>query len=104
MENPFDVIENKLLNIENKLDNLVSRIENPTEFLPKWMTVKQLSEYLGISTSVIHNLKISKIPSYKLGGRVFFKKEEIDEFIQKTRHGTEEEIYEEWQRRRQKKY
>src|SRR5664280_2490436 len=84
MENPFELIEQRLTAIEDKLDSLINSIENPKDsnLSPKWITSKQL----GLSTTAIGNLRINKIPYYKIGGRILYKKQEIDEFIEKTRH------------------
>jgi len=86
MENPFESLENRLASIESKLDGLIQSINSPKTSMPTWLTTKQLAQHLGVSTSFVTNLRISKIPYYKLGGRVYFKKQEIDEFIESTRH------------------
>ena len=87
MENPFDIIDKRLSVIEDKLDGLMSRIDNQkdTSVLdPTWVTTKQLAQYLGISTAAVTNLRGSKIPYYKIGGRILFKREEVDEYIENS--------------------
>jgi len=91
MENPFELIENRLVVIEEKLEGLIQRIDNPSVSSPTWITSKQLALHLGISVGAVTSLRSNKIPYYKLGGRVYFKKQEIDEWIEKTRHKTGEE-------------
>lgn len=89
MENPFDLIEQRLGSIEKKLDSLIQSIENPKDALnasTTWITSKQLAQHLGLSVAAIANLRINKIPYYKIGGRILFKKQEIDDFIERTRH------------------
>jgi len=89
MENPFEILDQRLSSIEEKLDNLIQRIENQkdTSVLdPTWVTTKQLSEHLGISTAAVTNIRGTKIPYYKIGGRILFKREEVDEYIQKSRY------------------
>ena len=89
MENPFELIEKRLSAIEDLLERLVNKIENPDEISntsPTWINSKQLAQHLGISTTAVANLRISKIPYYKIGGRILYKKQEIDEFIERTRH------------------
>ena len=88
MENPFELIEQRLAAIEGKLDSLINSIDNPKDFnlSPTWITSKQLAQHLGLSTTAIGNLRINKIPYYKIGGRILYKKQEIDEFIERTRH------------------
>jgi len=96
MENPFELIEKRLAMIEGKLESLIHKIEDPVSSSPTWLTSKQLSQHLGISVSAVTNLRISKIPYYKLGGKIYFKKQEIDEWIEKTRHKTGGEHLDEW--------
>jgi len=88
MENPFESIENRLTIIENKIDRLIEKIDNPEKSSPTWMTAKQLAQHLGISVSSVNKLRERKIPFYKIGGKVCFKKQEIDDLIEKTRHKT----------------
>lgn len=99
MENPFELIDCRLQAIEEKLDGLIKRIENPVQAsLPSttWVNSKQLAQHLGISTAAITNMRGSKIPYYKIGGRVLFKREEVDEFIQKSRHKSSGENLDEY--------
>lgn len=88
MENPFELIEQRLATIEGKLDSLINSIDNPkgSNLSPAWITSKQLAQHLGLSVAAIANLRINKIPYYKIGGRILFKKQEIDDFIERTRH------------------
>jgi hypothetical protein len=88
MENPFDPIEKRLIVIEEKLDSLINEIENPDKnrnLSPTWMTSKQLMQYLGISSSVLASLRLNKIPYYRIGGKILYKKQEIDDLIEKSR-------------------
>ena len=88
MENPFELIEQRLTAIEGKLDSLINNSDNPNDsnLSPTWINSKQLAKHLGISTTAVGNLRINKIPYYKIGGRILYKKQEIDEFIERTRH------------------
>ena len=88
MENPFELLEQRLSAIEEKLDSLINSIDKPIDSIlsPIWINSKQLAQHLGISTTAVGNLRINKIPYYKIGGRILYKKQEIDEFIEKTRH------------------
>ena len=89
MENPFDTIDKRLTSIEEKLDSLIKRLEKFDDSSSQgttWINSKQLAQHLGISTTAVGNLRINKIPYYKIGGRILYKKQEIDEFIERTRH------------------
>ena len=94
MENPFDILEQRLTAIEEKLDSIIDRIDNPNDssmLSPTWITSKQLAQHLGVSVAAITNLRGKKIPYYKIGGRILFKKEEVNQFLEKTRHKSGEE-------------
>jgi len=89
MENPFDLIDQRLQTIEEKLDSLIQNIdkqEKSSSLSTTWITTKQLAQHLGISTAAITNMRGSKIPYYKIGGRILFKREEVDEYILKSRY------------------
>ncbi len=49
----------------------------------KWMTTKEVAEYLSLSTSQVYNLTSNGyLPFYKLGKRMNrYLKEEVDAFI-----------------------
>lgn len=96
MENPFETLENRLSTIESKLDGLIERIEDPKSSFPIWLTSKQLAQHLGISISTVSKIRGSKLPYYKLGGKIYFKKQEIDEWIENTRHKTGGEFLNEY--------
>lgn len=88
MENPFELLEQRLQAIEDKLDGLIQNIdkqEKSSSLSSTWVTTKQLAQHLGISTAAITNIRGTKIPYYKIGGRILFKREEVDAYIQKSR-------------------
>ncbi|MBW8522156.1 helix-turn-helix domain-containing protein [Chryseobacterium chendengshani] len=64
------------------------------EFLRNIMTVKQLSLYTGLSEKHIYKLIFNrKIPHYKPGGKViYFKKEDVDDYLFKNRISSNDEI------------
>ena len=50
----------------------------------RWMTVKDLAEYLQLSTDQIYRLaQQGKIPASRVGTRWRFKKERIDDWMEK---------------------
>lgn len=100
MDNPFETLDQKLITIEQKLDDLIQKIEDPQSSAPIWITTKQLAKNLGVSTSMITNLRISKLPYYKLGGRIYFKKQEVDDWIEKTRHKSGSEYLDDYLKRK----
>ncbi|MBI5739630.1 MAG: helix-turn-helix domain-containing protein [Nitrospirae bacterium] len=52
-----------------------------------FMTVKQLSQYIGLSTQWIHN-NLKDIPHLNLGNKPLFKKSEIDLYLEQFRKKT----------------
>jgi len=50
------------------------------------MTVNEVTEYLKISRTTLHRLrKEGAIPSYQVSKSVRFKREEIEDYLQKQR-------------------
>ena len=94
MENPFELLDQRLSAIEEKLDRLLGRIDEQKDSSvldPTWVTTKQLAQHLGISTAAVTNIRGSMIPYYKIGGRILFKREEVDAYIKKSRYKSGEE-------------
>ena len=53
----------------------------------QWITVKDVAEYLKVSTDLIYRLaQKAEIPASKLGNLWRFKKEEIDEWMRNKRN------------------
>ena len=95
MENPFEIIEQRLNNIENQLSELLKMAKAPTlkEATEEIMTVEQLSDYLTIARQTIYGKCSSKeIPYYKRGKRLYFKKSEINNWINCGIRYTKEEL------------
>ena len=81
MENPFELILKKLELIENHIQNL--KIQHVKEILPpkenQWMNIVDTSKYLSVSTSYLYKLtSMKKMPFYKHGKLLYFRKDEID--------------------------
>lgn len=94
MENPFELLDQRLIAIEEKLDSLLQKPEAEKESAvidPTWVSTKQLAQHLGVSTAMITNIRGNKIPFYKIGGRILFKREEVDEYIENSRHMSDKE-------------
>lgn len=92
MENPFELIMQKLDKIEIALSNL--KIEKEIVNVSyKPMNLKEVASYLSTSTSAIYKLTSSaEIPHYKLSKKLYFKKEEIDEWIYANKVKTKQDI------------
>jgi excisionase family DNA binding protein len=91
MENPFEIILERLNSIEKAIlylstNGSLAHINDP-------MDVKDLSAYLKMSASAIYKFTSQgTIPHYKNGKRLFFKREEINEWIFNNKIKTLEDI------------
>jgi excisionase family DNA binding protein len=90
MENPFELILDKLNNIESLIKEL--KIQNqpaPIEI----MNINQVADYIGVAKSTIYKYTACRmIPHSKQGKKIYFKKSELDEWITKNKVMTQEEI------------
>jgi excisionase family DNA binding protein len=80
MENPFELILERLDRIEKAIQNLdIQESKAPVKEL---QNLEQLASYLKVSKSAIYKLTSTKeIPHYKNGHKLYFKKSDIDEWI-----------------------
>ncbi|MGA1932767.1 DNA-binding protein [Arcobacter sp. YIC-464] len=78
------------INFENleKIDEILNRlilIEQKVKSEKRWLTVKELSLYIGYSEDRIHKLKniefFENLHFYKRSGKLLFDKYEIDNWI-----------------------
>jgi excisionase family DNA binding protein len=96
MENPFEVIFEKLESIERLLKQYRGGDEI-TVTSKEVMSAKELADYLSISMSQLYKLTHKKeIPFYKPGGKhLYFKKSEIIEWVTKFKIKTDDALEEE---------
>jgi excisionase family DNA binding protein len=94
MENPFEIILEKLDRIEKAIEQL--NANGPLANTNDPMDVKDLAAYLKISASTIYKFTSTRsIPYYKNGKRLFFKREEINDWIFTTKINSSYEIEQE---------
>jgi excisionase family DNA binding protein len=54
--------------------------------MPKYLTVKQLAQMLGISlANAYRKMEMRDIPFYRIGRVVRFKLEDVEEYLEKNR-------------------
>ena len=94
MENPFELILEKLNTIENLLRS-GKRNENITvsaSVLNELLNMQQASEYLNLSKSSIYKLTMKReIPHFKRG-KLYFKRSELQAWMTTNRIETKAEI------------
>ena len=80
-------IEERLARIEELLSDQRSDVKKSL------MNAEEVAKYTGYAKRYIYNLtRAKKIPHYKRDGKVFFKKEEIDEWLLENRVMSENEV------------
>ena len=96
MENPFEIIIEKLNFIERKLiyiENKYYQLKEEEKGANEVFTIKQVAKYLHLSVPTIYGLVHRReIPHYKVNKRLYFKQAEILDMIDKRRRQTIEEI------------
>ena len=91
MENPFEIILERLDRIEKAIANL--NANGPLASANDPMDIKALSAYIKTSPSAIYKFTSEgSIPHYKNGKRLYFKKEEINDWIFTTKVNTAYDI------------
>lgn len=98
MENPFELIDERLERIENLLLNLLGEkpVIHTVSATKDMMNTTELAEYLSMSKTSIYKLTMKReIPFSKPGKKILFMKKEIDEWILKHRITTKDEIEQE---------
>lgn len=95
MDNPFEILMNKLLEIESLLLDIKHQRhpEVIKEEKEQFLTVKQAAEFLGLSTATVYT-KVSKqqLPVMKRGNRLYFSEEELIQYLKDGRRKTNQEI------------
>jgi excisionase family DNA binding protein len=82
MENPFSILERRL----NRLEHLLELILESSVTLPgedqKPLGISEAAKHIGKSKPTIYRLVGEReIPHHKKGGKLYFFKEELDEWI-----------------------
>ena len=91
MENPFELIMERLDRIEKAISNL--KLENVIVVESKAMNVSEVAKYLNTNIPSIYGLTSrAEIPHYKIAKKLYFKKEEIDEWIYSKKIKTNQDI------------
>ena len=99
MENPFEIIIEKLNRIENLLtvyEGKENNIEEKIPISPEILNTEQAAAFNSISMSTLYKYTSTRqIPHFKRGKRIFFKKAELIEWMTKNKIATMEEIEQE---------
>lgn len=93
MDNPFEIIDTRLSRIENlliELNALAGAHESNPEII---LSVQQTADLIRLSVQTVYGyVSRNEIPYSKKGGRLYFLKSEIIEWIKEGRRMTHTEI------------
>lgn len=96
MENPFEIINERLERIEKMLYLIQEQTtigSTNNKATDEIMNIKQLTSYLGITKSYIYKLTAKhQIPFYKRGKILYFDRDEINAWIKEYRIATVDEL------------
>lgn len=81
---------------KEQLDRIEKMLQNQGIQLKELLTVEEVALYTGYKKSHLYKLtSAGKIPHYKPGGKViYFRKNELDEWLMRNKVYSEEEIQE----------
>jgi predicted DNA-binding transcriptional regulator AlpA len=89
MENPFEIILEKLNSIEKAIEKLKAVSNDEEDF----MNIDQVSSFVGLAKPSVYGLvHKQKIPYFKASSRLYFKKSEIVNWITSSRVKTKQEL------------
>ena len=78
MENPFEIILEKLNSIEKAIEKLKTASNDDEDF----MNIDQVSSFIDLAKPSVYGLvNKRKIPHFKSGKRLYFKKSDIVQWI-----------------------
>jgi excisionase family DNA binding protein len=72
-----------------------SQIRSTDEF-PRWLSIKQLANYLGRSVqSIRKDVREKRLPATKIGGQIRFDKDDIDQLLEARKIVSVEQLIDE---------
>lgn len=89
MENPFEIILDKLNNIERAIEKLNTSSKTDDDF----MNIEQVSSFIGLAKPTVYGLAHKRqIPHFKASKRLYFKKSDIVKWITTSKVTTKQEL------------
>ena len=84
-ENPFELLNNRLDNLQNVIFDLkdqVSKIEPIEQNNRRFISTNEAASYLNLAVQTLYGLvNKQSIPYHKRGGRLYFDREELEQWI-----------------------
>lgn len=92
MDNPFELILDKLNTIENLL-RIVKKDDKITVPIAEVFNLNQAAEYVSLSKSAIYKKTSERnIPHFKKGKKLYFIRSELDEWLTENKVSTHAQI------------
>ena len=77
------------------MKNQESQIRSTEEF-PRWLSIKQLANYLGRSVqSIRKDVREKRLPATRIGGQIRFDKRDIDQLLEARKIVSVEQLIDE---------
>ena len=95
MENPFEIIIERLDNIEKMLLKMANKpnLETTGSNSDEIMNINKVADYLTLSKSAIYKFTMNReIPYFKRSRKLYFKRKEIDKWIEEGKVKTNTEL------------
>lgn len=80
MENPFELLAQRLDRIEELLVKLTDKMEELPAQEKRYMGTREAAEWLRISTSSLYS-QLKSIPHTKRGKRLYFDRDELASYV-----------------------
>ena len=84
----FDNLPQYVAQLSEDVKYLISLMENKKES-SEILSIEQAADFLGLTKSTLQQAKYKKIPHYKQGRRVFYKKSDLEAWVQSGKNTTQ---------------
>ena len=82
--------------VTRSMEKYINAVNNAKPSDSKVMDISETAQYLKVSKATVYGYVHNQlIPNYKHGNRLYFRKEDIDQWISKSRRKSYDEINEE---------
>jgi len=94
MQNPFETFDDRLSNIESLLLDLKHKTPEPSQpEAPEFLNTDEASKFIKLAKQTLYGLvHQQKVPYYKKGKILIFKRAELIEWVEQGRNKTAVEI------------
>jgi len=81
----YTLIEKALAELTRRIDNLEKRMDEQHQLAPGWFDTEEVCRRFGITKRTVDKFrKLKKVPSSKLGGRVYFRGSDFETILEEN--------------------